>query len=86
MFCRKHSNNVARQGETLGKATVFVVHEIYFVVRHNSHVVLEVTLFHDHKTSRYCNRCMFSLSTVKCYDMLHRSFCICQVYCKTFIP
>ena len=49
-ICRKHSNDVARQVETPGKSTTFVV-------RHNFHVALEITLYDDCKTSRCSNRC-----------------------------
>ena len=57
-MCRKYSNDVARQIETQGKATIFAVRQIYLVARHNFRVALEVTLYYDWKTSRHCNRCI----------------------------
>ena len=62
-ICRKHSNDVARQVETPSKRTIFVSRQIYLVARHNFHVVSVVQLYHDCKTSKCCNRCIFSLTT-----------------------
>ena len=61
--CCKHANDVGRQFETPGKWTIIVARQIYFVVRHNFHVALEVTLRHDWKISGYCNTCIFSSTT-----------------------
>ena len=56
VLCRKHSNDVARQVGTLSKRTIFVA-------RCNFYVASVVTLYHDLKTSKCCNRCIFSLTT-----------------------
>ena len=57
-----HSNNVARQVETPSKRTIFVARQIYPVARHNFYVASVVTLYHGCKTSKYCNRSIFSLT------------------------
>ena len=43
------------QVETPSKRTILVARQIY-------HVALVVTLYHDCKTSKCCNRCIFSLT------------------------
>ena len=78
--CHKHSSDVARQVETPSKRTTFVV-------RHDFHVALVVTLYHDCKTSKYCNRyrCVFSLTT--CEVLRHAaSFFSAFVYYKILNP
>ena len=55
-ICCKHSSDVARQVEKPSKRTIFVA-------RHNYHVASVVTLYHDCKTSKCCNKCIFSLTT-----------------------
>ena len=62
-ICRKHANDVARQVETPSKKTTFAARHIYLVTRHNFHVASVVTLYHDCKTSKCCNGCIFSLTT-----------------------
>ena len=41
-YVEKHSNDVGQQVETPGKATIFVVQQIYLVAWYNFHVALEV--------------------------------------------
>ena len=62
-ICRKHSNDVARQAETPSKRTIFFARQIYVVPRHNFHVTSVVTLYHDCKTSKHSNKCIFNLTT-----------------------
>ena len=64
-ICRKHSNDVARQVKTTDRSTIFVARQIYLVARHKFHVVLEVTPYHDWKTSICCISFIFSLTTCK---------------------
>ena len=59
----QHSNDVAQQVETPGKATVLVVQQKDLVTRHDIHVALEIALYHGWKTSKCCNRRIFSLTT-----------------------
>ena len=61
-ICHKHSDYVVQQVETPGKLTTVVAQQIYLVVRHYFHVPLEVSLYHDCNTSRFCNKRMFSLT------------------------
>ena len=79
-------NDVALQVAIPGKATIFVARQIYLVARHSFYVALEVTLYHDWKTSRCCNRDILVWITMKYCDMLHHFCCFRAVYCKTLIP
>ena len=85
LICCKHSNNVARKVETLSKRTIYVVRQIYLVARHNFYVASVVTLYHDCKTSKCCNRCIFSLTT--CELLRHVASCFIRpVHYKTLNP
>ena len=79
-ICCKLSNDVARQVETPNKRTDFVA-------RRNFYVAPVVTLYHDCKTSKCCNRCIFSLIT--CELLRHVASC-CAAFVryiiKTLIP
>ena len=59
----KHSNDVARQVETPSKSPNFVTRKIWFVVRNDVHITLEDALYHECKTSKCCNGCIFGLTT-----------------------
>ena len=65
----KHLNDVARQIETPGKARI----SAKFVARHDFHVNLEDTLYHDCERSRCCNGCIFSLTTCELLNMSDRT-------------
>ena len=75
-MCCKNSNDVMRQAETPSKRTIFVARQIYFVVRHNFHVASVITLYHDCKTGKCCNRLFLVWLPVKYYGMVHHFFCI----------
>ena len=59
--------------------------KISLAVRHNFHVASVVTLYYDCKTSKCCNRCIFSLTTYEVLRHAASCFCICRVYYKTLI-
>ena len=86
-ICRKLSNDVARQVETSNKRTDFVARQIYLVARRNFYVAPVVTLCHDCKTSKCCDRCIFSLTA--CEVLRHVASC-CAAFVryiiKTLIP
>ena len=67
------------QVETPGKRTTFVARQIY-------HVSLVVTLYHDCKTSKCCNGCIFSLTTCEVLRYAVSFFYIRLVYYKTLMP
>ena len=67
-----------QQFETPSKRTIFVARQIYLVARHNFHVTSVVTLYHDCKTSKCCNRCIFSFTT--CELLRHVAWC-----CAAFV-
>ena len=55
---------VARiQMMSFGKLKHQVKGQFYLVAQHNFHVASVVTLYYDCKTSKCCNRCIFSLTT-----------------------
>ena len=51
---------------------------ICLVAQHNFHVASVVTLYHDCRTSKCCNRCIFSLTT--CELLRHVAWC-----CAAFV-
>ena len=60
-------------------------------VRRNFHVALEVTLHHDWKTSRWCNRCIISLTTCEVLrhatsSFLHSSGIIKYLFHENLCP
>ena len=79
-ICRKHSSDVERQVETPSKRTISVARQIYLVARHNFHVALVVTLYHDCKTSKCCNRCIFSLTA--CEQLLRHVALCCAAFVR----
>ena len=68
-------SDVARHIETADKVKKFVA-------RHNFHVALEATLYHDFKTSECCNRCIFSLTTCEVLRYAALFFCTCRYIMK----
>ena len=80
------SHDVMWHFEIPSKRTIFVMQQIYLVLRHSCHVALEVTSYHDCKTGICCNRSIFSLTTCEVLRHATAFFCIRPVYYKTLIP
>ena len=60
--CRKHANDVVRQ---VFKHKISVAWQNYLAARHDFHVALGVTLYHEWKTSRCHDRCIFNINIIK---------------------
>ena len=63
----------------------FAMQQIYLVVHIYFHVTSVLMLYHDCKTSKCCNRRIFSLTTCEILQHAASFFCIRQVHYKTLV-